>query len=109
MRHLYLPLEMDARLEASLRESGVPPNLHDGLLRYLRQGILPGSFLRAVLRNDLAGAARRADPFTGRCLPAIVAWLDLFAPANAWGDAEAPERWCGWIRSLTPSRKAENP
>jgi hypothetical protein len=90
-RHGWSPSENE--LVAGLYESGVPRNLHDGLLRYVRQGIPTGDFLRAVLTNDLADACRRGDAVTVRFLAEIVEFLDTYVPADAWGSREAWDRW----------------
>ena len=91
--------DMDAQLEIGLVVCGVPPNLHEGLLRYLRDRIKPGHFLVACLENDFADACRRADPITGMRLPAIVLWLDGYAPAPSWG---SPEAVAAWLSVLNP-------
>ena len=39
----------------------IPDYMRGGLRRYLAHGIEPGSFLSAVLRNDLIDACGRAD------------------------------------------------
>jgi hypothetical protein len=80
-------------LVTGLHECGVPTNLHDGLLRYVRQGIPTGSFLHAVLCNDLGAACRRGDPATVRCLPEIVRFLDGYVPDQAWGSEDRVKAW----------------
>lgn len=77
----------------------VPEHLRAGLVRYFSDGILPGSFLQAVLSNDLAAAISRADPVALRGLETIVAFLANVAPARAWGSRAAVLAW-----TTTPNR-----
>lgn len=73
---------------------GVPAHLHDGLVRYLLQGTLPGSFLTAVLRNDLREAVLRADPASFAGLPALLVFLATYTPAGCHGSPAAVARYC---------------
>lgn len=81
------------RVLASLRKSEVPEQLHDGLARYLAAGILPGSFLLAVLSNDSASAIRRADDICRAGYGELVLWLTRYAPLEAWGSDENVTAW----------------
>lgn len=82
-----------------LRASGVPDHLRGGLLLYLQHGILPGSFLQAVLINDLAQAVLRADPEALFGLRAVVEFLLWNTPADSWGSRERVLAW-----TTTPDR-----
>jgi len=82
-----------------LPRSRVPEHLREGLVRYFADGILPGSFLQAVLVNDLMSAVMRADPFSLVSVGHIAAFLVDHAPAGAWGSREAVLAW-----TTTPSR-----
>jgi len=77
----------------------VPEHLREGLVRYFSDGILPGSFMQAVLCNDLAQAVARADQASFIGLRHIVAFLEQCAPAPAWGSREAVLTW-----TTTPNR-----
>jgi hypothetical protein len=85
--------EHRAHLEMRLLECGVPDNLHDGLLAYITQRRPVGGFLMAVLSNDLAQAAVRADPITGLWLREVVLFLFNHAPSQCWGSPAAVEAW----------------
>jgi hypothetical protein len=80
----------------------IKPSIIESLDRYVNHGIEPGSFLRAVLENDLMEAFGRADienratlfeiceyvynelPFSCHGSPAKVkAWLDRWAEGVA--------------------------
>ena len=95
---MMLPENAD-RLTERLRDSDVPNHLHDGLMRYFAQGILPGSFLQAVLTGSWERAILRADSFSLRGLPALVRFLQMECPAEAWGSRARVAAW-----TTTPSR-----
>lgn len=71
----------------------LPEHMRGGMRGYLEQHRAPGAFLRSVLENDLAGAARRADAVNAPLLGSYVAWLDAEAPGNAWGSVRAVAEW----------------
>ncbi len=79
------------RHELIIRE--VPPQLHDGLVRYLVHRIRPGHFLSAVLASDMQEAMRRADPECQRGLGSLLLFLLWVVPANCWGSYDALESW----------------
>lgn len=71
----------------------LPLSLHDGLVRYIEKGILPGHFLTAVLENNLLNAVQRADAGNRARLADIVKFLFNYVPNGAWGSPSAVERW----------------
>lgn len=75
------------------RHFRIPESMMGGLERYVTQGIRPGSFLQAVIANDLIDACGRADPENLANLPAFVAWLENEAPRGSYGSREAMEGW----------------
>lgn len=88
-----------ADLVGALEGSGVLHNLRPGLVRYFSDGILPGSFLQAVLVNDLMQAVIRADDGSAFRLADLVRFLIHHAPASAWGSRAAVLAW-----TTTPDR-----
>lgn len=73
--------------------SGLPEDLQGGMRRYIEQGIEPGSFLEAVLTNDLFGAFGRADLINRHRLYDICRWVYKEAPYSCWGSKERFEAW----------------
>jgi len=61
--------------------------------RYLEDGMLPGGFLQAVLKNDLAESFARADLESQAALFDIVGWLNTECPSTAWGNEEKVKAW----------------
>lgn len=75
----------------------IPERMMGGLRRYIERGVLPGDFLRAVLRNDLRAACERADDENLRNLPAYVSYLYNKAPSNCWG---SPQKVSAWVDKM---------
>lgn len=75
------------------REFEIPGYMLDGIRRYIEHGIEPGSFLYAVICNDLREAVGRADDMNLRNLPAYVSYFYNEAPAGCWGSREKFELW----------------
>lgn len=71
----------------------VPEHLIDGLDAHVQNGRKTGSFLFAVLANNLRDAVLQADAKSLEGLPAIMGWLHNEAPSQCWG---SPEKVNGW-------------
>lgn len=71
----------------------VPVHMRAGILRYIEDGQPVGSFLSAVLSNNLHNACALADFENARHLHSIVAWFVNFAPPACWGHDTAREWW----------------
>lgn len=71
----------------------IPRALQGGIRRYLENRICPGSFLSAVIKNDLSSAIARADLNSLRELKNIVQWLYWNAPSVSWGSPEKMKAW----------------
>jgi hypothetical protein len=78
---------------ATLRYEKAPNDLGDSFKRYIELRIPTGSFLRAVLENDLKEACGRADIYNQRILFEIVYWLYNEAPPDCWGSPEKVKAW----------------
>lgn len=62
---------------------------------YIDHGIEPGSFMEAMLSNDLRGACAMSDEENRHC---IFEWVNLFyneLPSDSWG---SPEKYRNWIK-----------
>ena len=68
-------------------------NLIDSLNRYAEDRIETGSFLRAVLENDLASSIGRADHESLGLLPDLVSYVYNNLPSDCWGSAAKVEIW----------------
>lgn len=81
------------------REYVIREDMVESLELYVEHGRLPGDFLQAVLRNDLADAAARADEDNLHNLAAFAGWLYNECPGLAWGSAEKVAAWAGRFRT----------
>lgn len=71
----------------------LPEHMRYGAKLYIEQGILTGSFLTAVLENDLKGAFQCADSTNGERLKDWVEWMAWEIPAIAHGSPEQVKAW----------------
>lgn len=74
----------------------LPALMVGGVMRYIMDGITPGSFLLAVVSNDLREACARADPDNAARLVDYVFFLHNYAPPQCFGN---PDRACDWIEA----------
>ena len=70
-----------------------PNNLGGGFQRYVEQGIEPGSFMQAVLENNLRESFGRADIHNRLALFSIVSWCYNNLPNTCWGSPERVKTW----------------
>lgn len=82
------------------------PNLADNLERYIEHGVPTGSFLRALLENNLRESCWRADKANRLLLWEYVCWLHHYAPQDCWG---SPEKVKAWLRQWTGAGERREP
>lgn len=70
------------------KEFHIPNHMLESLEAYVETHRGVGSFLAAVIRNDLADAVARADDENLPNLPAYIGWLYNKAPMSCWGSPE---------------------
>lgn len=75
--------ETKVRLERSFG-----PNMVSAIRNWIDHGIMPGSFLTAVITNDLNGAVGAADHLNIRLIPEYVFYFYNYCPGNCWGSIE---------------------
>ncbi len=73
--------------------SVIPVRMQEAMTRYVQDGITPGSFLCAVIDNDLRGAIFQADDTHTLLVPLFVNWFYSEAPANCCGSRAARLEW----------------
>lgn len=71
----------------------MPKRTADGIEAYVETRAHPGSFLEAVLCNDLREAFAQADDVNFYSVHVVVAYLYNQAPATCWGSRKAFEAW----------------
>lgn len=67
----------------------------ESLYNYFVHGLEPGSFMTAVLTNDLYSAVGRADFVNIDLIPEYARWLVNRAPYGSFGDRDTVK---GWLR-----------
>jgi hypothetical protein len=83
----------------------IPKKTMDAMTRWSEHGVRPGSFLRAVLENDLFTAVGRADHENLPALPAIVSYVYQELPGDCHGSPIACDIW--EIKKRTERAKEE--
>lgn len=73
--------------------SMLPEHLRAGLQRYIEDGVKPGDFLCAVLRNDLMGAWGRADEYCKAQMNGIMDFVYNQMPAGSHGSEAELNLW----------------
>jgi hypothetical protein len=91
---------MSMRSAANYEFNGcyIPERMAGSLRLWIERGIAPGSFLMAVLENNLSEAVGRADDENLANLPAYVGYLYNEAPAPCWGSPAKCEAWAKEMR-----------
>ncbi|MCA1776083.1 MAG: hypothetical protein LC676_10870 [Loktanella sp.] len=73
--------------------ANLPGHMLPGIARYLILGVRPGSFLCAMLTNDLGATVLRADEANFGRIGLWVKWLHNFAPPRSFGGEAFMQRW----------------
>jgi len=73
--------------------SALPEHMQGAMKRYMEHGIEPGSFLMAILTNDLMGAFGRADHINRERIGDYCQWLYNNSPAGSHGSRESVNAW----------------
>lgn len=77
----------------------IPQYTLNSLKLYVEQGIPPGSFLCAVLENNLFSAVNRADTANLAALPEIVKYIYNEVPSIAWGNSKSVSEYIDSFRT----------
>lgn len=81
-------------------DENLPEHLREGVRNWIEQGITPGSFLRAVIRNDLQAACLRADEISYAQMRQLIRWLVQFAPSGSYGSDKVFSQWPMYLKAL---------
>jgi len=84
----------------------IPQHMWEGMYAYFINHRQTGSFLRAVLCNDLCRAVQKADITNQRLLPNYVMWLHNYAPDGSFGSEDAYVTWTAHY--VMPAEESEN-
>ena len=86
----------------TFRRWAIPERMMSAIDLYVKHGIPPGDFLRAVICNDLSEAVGRADDENIELLPAYVAYFWNELPSTCWGSVEKMKAWMAYKRKEQP-------
>jgi hypothetical protein len=78
-----------------------PVYILDSINRFVEHGLEPGSFVKAILSNDLVGALNRADTASLRGLQDILGYCQMNIPATCWGSSAKVKNWQGVVQGET--------
>jgi hypothetical protein len=81
------------RLNMLFNANHMPEHMEEGLYLYLTYRIPPGSFMLAVLSNDLIGAAQQADHINKNALFKWANFMYNFLPGKCYGSKENVQNW----------------
>lgn len=71
----------------------IPARITEAIVRYGEQGTPPGSFLEAVLANDLFRAVAKADAQSYLALEAILWRIANTLPIQSYGSYPKVQKW----------------
>jgi hypothetical protein len=84
---------MDNELYGERLKFLIPSHMIGGICRWVLFGIMPGSFLSAVLRNDLFQACRNADDHNADRLKDYVMFFSNYTPIGSYGSSSNVDHW----------------
>ena len=73
--------------------SKLPESVRHGVRLYIEEGVEPGSFLTAVICNDLRESVRCASEDNLAAIRDIVSWFWNEVSGSCWGSREAMRAW----------------
>lgn len=79
------------------------PALAPELRAFVTEGRLPGTFLLALVCNDLRGAVAAADELNRARLSDWVTYCEEHLPIASWGSPVIVGRWCS-TQPVAPQR-----
>jgi len=88
----------------NINYDSLPEHLRGGVARYIEQGIKPGSFLTAIICNNLKDSFFRADNICLERMFDIIEFFNNEAPFRCWG---SKEKMTEWIREFGKEIKGD--
>jgi len=83
----------------------IPRDTKSGVDQYVDHGVPTGSFLRAVLENDLFEAVAKADYHNKLALAAICEYIYNYTPTTCHG---SPEEVAAWLKFHREEQEVAN-
>jgi hypothetical protein len=101
----YFMEEKSANPQSQYRQ--IPAATRYAVARYLLNGLQPGGFLSAVLRNQLRESMARADADNRRNLQLLLGFLFNEVPDCAHGQSDSIDKWLINQMYLRPDVRAK--
>lgn len=79
----------------NINYSLLPEHIREGMKLWIEDGLLPGDFLQAVLRDKLIMSFATADHINTFYMKDIAAFMWTEAPADCWGSEARIQAWKG--------------
>ena len=76
----------------------IPEAVKKGIDMFVNHGVRPGSFVTAVLENDLMRAWGQADLESRREMDSILRYVWYEIPSGSWGSPDRVEAWIQKVR-----------
>jgi hypothetical protein len=83
----------EQQLRYNLDRFQIPIHMHNGIIRWILDGIRPGTFLCAIVENNLKESIMRADIDN---ITRLIAYVNFFynaAPGGCWGSVDKVRQW----------------
>ena len=77
----------------TILEYSIPRYMALGIYHYVENHVSTGSFLKALLSNDLKESFISADGENLKCIQSWVAFLRCEVPSACWGSPEIVKKW----------------
>jgi len=71
----------------------LPEHCRGGMRRYIEDGVIPGDFLQAVIRNNLVDALGKADDINCSRIMDYGSFLYNEVPLGCWGSKTKMLKW----------------
>jgi len=97
-------MQLSDEQKTAMTTLGIPDYMHGAIIRYYEKGYLPGSFLTALINNDLKETFANADDTNAQCIRNYVMWFYNYAPGGSWGHSNAVQ---GWVEHINAERAKE--
>ena len=82
----------------TFRTFHISPHMLNSIKRYIQHGCPPGSFLTAIIENNLKSSVMYADDDNINNLPAYVEYFYNRAPILCWGYEGVINEWKKYLK-----------
>lgn len=81
----------------------IPIYMHEPILQYVVEGIIPGAFLQGMIQKDMELALHHADMKNRWLLPVYFGFFYNHVPSPAWGSEKKMHEWANHRREAIES------